>query len=77
MGIDYARMQRTHRTHKARLTRAINSGDRSKIIDAARLAVAEWDAIGAWPDDWSRWQRAIDDAHPWPTFGPQLEELAP
>ena len=23
---------------------------------------AEWDRIGAWPDDWSNWQRAIDDA---------------
>jgi len=25
----------------------------------------EWTASGAWPDDWSRWQRALDDILPW------------
>lgn len=25
----------------------------------------EWDEIGAWPDDWSRWQRALNDVLPW------------
>lgn len=42
-------------------------------LDAAREAlaalckktVAEWDECGAWPDDWARWQRALDDALPW------------
>lgn len=57
MSIDYARMAKRHRVHKAALTRAVKSGDLSKVIIAAREAVREWDEIGAWPDDWSRWQR--------------------
>jgi hypothetical protein len=74
MPIDYARMQRTHRIHKAALTRAVKTGDRDKVLTACRKAVAEWDAIGAWPDDWSTWQVAIDDTFGWPG-GPRLEEL--
>lgn len=66
--IDYPRMQRRHRVHKAALTRAINSGEPRKVEDACRAAVREWDEIGAWPDDWSRWQRALDDAYPFPEF---------
>lgn len=62
--IDYARMNREHKRQKAALTRAINSGDPRKVMNAARKAVREWNEIGAWPDDWSRWQRAIDDAYP-------------
>lgn len=61
MSIDYARMQRTHKIHKGRLTRALKTGDRAKVEAAVLLAVAEWDEIGAWPDDWHRWQRALDD----------------
>jgi len=55
-------MQRTHRAHKARLTRAINSGDPAKVLDACKLAVAEWNEIGAWPDNWHRWNMALYDA---------------
>jgi hypothetical protein len=62
MSIDYARMQRTHRTHKAALTRAVKSGDPARVIAACRKARDEWDAIGAWPDDWHRWNIALGDA---------------
>ncbi len=75
MAIDYARMQRTHKIHKGRLTRAIRSGDVDKLLDACRAAVTEWDAIGAWPDDWSTWQRALDDKLGWRSTI-RLESLA-
>jgi hypothetical protein len=47
---------------KAALTRAINSDKPLAVLAACRKAVQEWNAAGgAWPDDWSRWQRALDD----------------
>ena len=63
--IDYARMTRVHPRQKAALTRAIKSGDPSKVLDVTRAAVREWNAIGAWPDDWHRWQVAVNDTLPW------------
>lgn len=62
MGIDYALMSRRYPKQKAALTRAVKSKDTDKIVAACKKAVAEWDEAGAWPDDWSRWQRALDDA---------------
>jgi len=59
--IDYDRMNRIGRSQKAALTRAVNSGDPERVAAACKKAVTEWDEIGAWPDDWSRWQRALDD----------------
>jgi hypothetical protein len=48
---------------KAALTRAINSGRPMAVLEACRKAKQQWDAAGgAWPDDWSRWQRALDDS---------------
>ena len=51
---------------KAALTRAKNSGDPEKVVLACQKAVREWNAdhpcAGAWPDHWSSWQRALDDA---------------
>lgn len=74
--IDYERMKRDFPKQKARLTRAINSGDRDKVIVACRDVVVEWDEIGCWPDDWSMWQRALDDT--FPVFhAPRLEDLRP
>lgn len=35
------------------------------IARVCKAAVAEWNAIGAWPDNWHRWQVALDDALPW------------
>jgi hypothetical protein len=60
--IDYARMNREHPKQKAALTRAVKSGDKAKVLAACTAAVKAWDAIGAWPDDWHRWQIALDDA---------------
>ncbi|MDQ2874592.1 MAG: AAA family ATPase, partial [Actinomycetota bacterium] len=63
--IDYARANAMVRRQRAALTRAVNSGDPAKVVLAAQKAVSEWDQPGmAWPDDWSRWQRALDDAMP-------------
>ena len=38
------------------------SGDLDKLIATIKAATTEWDEIGAWPDDWNRWQIALDDA---------------
>ncbi len=46
---------------RAALTRAINSKDPHKVIAAVAHAKARFDAVG-WPDQWSNWQRAEDDA---------------
>lgn len=75
MAIDYARMQRSGPKLKAQLTRAKKKGY-DAVTDACRAAVTEWNAVGAWPDNWSLWQRTLDDA----AFtarkqAPRLEEL--
>jgi len=38
---------------------------REALAKVIKKAVAEWNEIGAWPDDWSRWQRALDDSLGW------------
>lgn len=63
--IDYDRMQREFPKQKAALTRAVKSGDPEKVAEVCKKAVAVWDETGAWPDDWSRFQRALDDVLPW------------
>lgn len=73
--IDYARMNKIGRSQKAALTRAVNAGDFGKIVETCAKAVREWDKIGAWPDDWNRWQIALDDAAPGWGGGPRLEDL--
>lgn len=55
----------TYRKQKSALTRAINSGDPFKVENTVRAAVAAWNEDGPWPDDWSRWQRALSDSRPW------------
>lgn len=61
MAIDYARMKVSHPKQKAALTRAKKKGYGAVLL-ACSAAVKEWEAIGCWPDDWSAWQRALDDA---------------
>jgi hypothetical protein len=58
-------MQRVFPKQKAALTRASKTGDPEKVAAACVAAMNEWDEIGAWPDDWARWQRALDDVLPW------------
>lgn len=51
------------RAAKSRLTRALNSGDRQKVIDTVAAEYAAWDdGDYAYPDDWHRWERAMEDA---------------
>ena len=64
--IDYDRMNRVRPGQKAALTRATKTGDPEKVAAVCKAAVTEWEAIGAWPDDWGRWQRALDDTLGWP-----------
>lgn len=52
------------RAHKAALTRAINSRDPQKVQDACRKAVQDWNECGFWPDDWNRWEIALNDSRP-------------
>lgn len=63
--IDYDRMNRVFPKQKAALTRAKKTRDPEKIAEACKKAIAEWDEIGAWPDDWNLWQIALNDALPW------------
>lgn len=57
----YVLTQQEHRNLKSKLTRAINSGDADTIERTVTEAFAIFDAKG-YPDDWSRWTRARDDA---------------
>ncbi|MGH8572438.1 MAG: hypothetical protein ACREX8_07680, partial [Gammaproteobacteria bacterium] len=61
--VDYDVLDRMVKRQRAALTLAVKSGDAEKVVMAAREAVREWNEPGSmWPDDWSRWQRAVDDA---------------
>lgn len=62
--IDYDRMNRVGPKQKAALTRAIKTGDPEKVAAVCQAAVQEWNEIGAWPDDWARWQCALNDLLP-------------
>lgn len=74
--IDYEGMNRIRRGQKSALTRAVNSGSYERVEAACRKAVSQWNELGgAWPDDWAKWQRALDDALPYPNFVPRLEDL--
>ena len=65
---DYDALNKMVRRQRAALTRAVNSKDAETIASAVKAAVAEWNQPGViWPDDWARWQRALDDALPWRT----------
>lgn len=77
---------RTFGQQKAALTRAVRSSDPTRKVTAECVrTVREWNSPewaaahgvrqGAWPDDWARWQRALDDAFAYPAFGPRLEEI--
>jgi hypothetical protein len=73
--IDYPAAQKEHKRHMRALTVAINSKDPDKVVLACASAVADWDKSGrAWPDNWSRWQCALDDSRPW-NQSVQLDDL--
>jgi hypothetical protein len=57
---------------KANLTKAINSNDPTKVYMACVYAVRSWERQGYWSDNWSDFQRALDD---YTTFNITLEEI--
>lgn len=63
--IDYPRMKKELPKQKAALTRAVKTGDPEKVAQACKDAIEVWNEIGAWPDDWGHWQRALDDMLPY------------
>jgi hypothetical protein len=81
MPINYEMAKRDGPKLKAMLTRA-KKKDYSAVLDACTTAVFRWNRWGAWPDNWSDWQRALDDAackqrieHSIYVKAPRLEEL--
>jgi N12 class adenine-specific DNA methylase/broad specificity phosphatase PhoE/2'-5' RNA ligase len=68
--------QADYKKQKAALTRALNlpgeDDRRQAVVAAATKAVSEW-GNNAWPDDWSRWQRALGDVG----VHTDLEDLKP
>ena len=71
---DYDAMRRAHSRQKAALTRAVRTGDANTIRNTCRDAVRAWNAT-AWPDDWSNWQRALNDAEQWPNITADIADL--
>ena len=63
--IDYERMRREWPKQKAALTRAVKAKDPVKVAAVCIAAVKVWDEVGAWPDDWAAFQRALDDVLPY------------
>lgn len=79
MAIDYVRMQANRRQQKTNLTRALNCTDTARrkllVIRTCTETVRQWaECGGVWPDDWSRWQQALNDQFPM-CCGPRLESL--
>jgi hypothetical protein len=58
---DYAAMKRELPRLRSALTRAKNSGDPVQVLAAVEKAVDGFDRFG-WPDAWSTWRIALDDA---------------
>lgn len=47
---------------KGDLTKAEKAKDWPRVIEEAKKFTAYYDALGAYPDDWARWERAAEDA---------------
>jgi len=55
---------RTYAQQKAALTRAVKTGDPDRVVRECQRVKVEWFAKYGphnYPDDWSRWQRALTD----------------
>ncbi len=50
-----------HSKLKARLTRAKNTGHPVAVLEAVEYTLDAWSGK-AWPDQWSTWRSALDDA---------------
>jgi len=64
MSLYPAGYQQRYRRFKSALTRAINGKDPNKVIAACDAFFSHYERSDTepFPDDWSRWQRARDDA---------------
>lgn len=57
----YSLTQAEYKTLKSNLTRAINSTNNDRIIKTCNEAMTIFEAKG-YPDSWSNWERAKEDA---------------
>lgn len=73
--VDYDALNKMVKRQRAALTRAVKSKNPNTVLAVCKAAVREWSKPGSmWPDDWSRWQRALDDSMAWGE-GVRLEDL--
>lgn len=67
---------RTYAGQKAALTRALKKPEGEErqraVVAEVKRVKKEWG--NAWPDDWSRWQRALSDVFSWDSV-PQMDDL--
>ena len=63
--IDYDRMKREWPKQKAALARAVKTGSAEKVAAVCITAVKVWDEVGAWPDDYTLFERSLNDMLPW------------
>jgi hypothetical protein len=54
--------QKTYRRFKSLLTRRLNKRDYRGLIVLWHEFSDHYDLHGSWPDDWSNWSRAAQDA---------------
>jgi hypothetical protein len=65
---------RSFSQQKAALTRAVKTGDLEKVKAETIRTVGEWESPeGYWPDDWTRWNRALSDVGG--LEAPQIEDF--
>lgn len=68
MSIDYKRMHETWPKQQAALAKALSEDKDERVAAVRKVALEaslEWDEIGAWPDDWAMFNRALDDVQHW------------
>lgn len=63
--IDWNELNRVLPGQKRALKKAVATGDPETVARTIKEAIAKWDEIGCWPDDWAHWQRTLDDMLPW------------
>jgi len=63
---DYAKLNAIVKQQRRQLAAAVRKGDVENLAAVIKSHVARWNEPDMiWPDDWSAWQRALDDALPW------------
>lgn len=62
--LDYEGVEREYLKARERVECSVVQGDPVAVADAVIAAVKLWDGVGAWPDNWSYAQRALDDVLP-------------